>query len=354
MEIAAFIDRDGVINELLSYEFGDDKVTYITKKEEIKIIDRVDKAIKLLNENKIKVIVVSNQPQVARGLVTVEEVDEINKHINNLLGDANVDSFYFCPHRPTKGVNEYGIECECRKPKPGLILKAAKEHNVDLKNSFMIGDRISDIKSGNLAGCKTILVETGYGGKEGFQDAVPNYKAKDLYGAVEEILKRKIKLFINAGGKGERLHPLTKDIPKPMVPVNGKPVLHHYVDWAKENDIKEIVMMNGYKAEKIVDYFEDAMKLGTNVDFGHDYHMDIDERYRIKVRNPITTGWARLAEITQGGFGQSELGVVIAPTGAGKSMALVHIGATALKEKKTVIYYTLELAETVVGQRFDS
>jgi replicative DNA helicase len=82
--------------------------------------------------------------------------------------------------------------------------------------------------------------------------------------------------------------------------------------------------------------------------------MDIDERYKIKSRNPITTGWSRLDEITQGGFGQQELGVVIAPTGAGKSMILVHIGATALKEKKTVVYYTLELAETVVGQRFDS
>ena len=82
--------------------------------------------------------------------------------------------------------------------------------------------------------------------------------------------------------------------------------------------------------------------------------MDIDDRYRIQARNPITTGWTRFDEITQGGFGEQELGVVIAPTGAGKSMVLVHLGATALKEKKTVVYYTLELAEAVVGQRFDA
>ena len=122
----------------------------------------------------------------------------------------------------------------------------------------------------------------------------------------------------------------------------------------KKAMIQSVKLLKSSSFEEIQKVIEDAMKLGTNVDFGHDYHMDIDERYRLKVRNPITTGFARFDEITQGGFGESELGVVIAPTGAGKSMALVHLGSTAVKEKKTVIYYTLELAETVVGQRFDS
>ena len=122
----------------------------------------------------------------------------------------------------------------------------------------------------------------------------------------------------------------------------------------KKAMIKSVKLLKSSSFEEIQKLIEDAMKLGTNVDFGHDYHMDIDERYRIKARNPITTGWSRFDEITQGGFGESELAVVIAPTGAGKSMALVHIGATAVKEGKTVVYYTLELAEAVVGQRFDS
>ena len=133
----------------------------------------------------------------------------------------------------------------------------------------------------------------------------------------------------------------------------------HAIDFCRKQVLKKamiqsVKLLKSSSFEEIQKVIEEAMKLGTNVDFGHDYHMDIDDRYRIKTRNPITTGWARFDEITQGGFGQSELGVVIAPTGDGKSMALVHIGATALKESKTVIYYTLELAEAVVGQRFDS
>jgi replicative DNA helicase len=96
--------------------------------------------------------------------------------------------------------------------------------------------------------------------------------------------------------------------------------------------IQSVKLLKSSSFEEIQKVIEEAMKLGTNVDFGHDWHMDIDERYRIKTRNPITTGFSRFDEITQGGFGQSELGVVIAPTGAGKSMILVHLGATAVKE----------------------
>ena len=136
-------------------------------------------------------------------------------------------------------------------------------------------------------------------------------------------------------------------------------IKNHAIDFCRKQVLKKamiqsVKLLKSSSFEEIQKVIEDAMKLGTNVDFGHDYHMDIDERYRLKSRNPITTGFSRFDEITQGGFGESELGVVIAPTGAGKSMALVHIGATAVKEKKTVVYYTLELAETVVGQRFDS
>lgn len=118
--------------------------------------------------------------------------------------------------------------------------------------------------------------------------------------------------------------------------------------------LKSVRLLKSSSFEEIQKVIEEAMKLGTNVDFGHDYHMDIDDRFRIRSRNPITTGWNRIDEICQGGLGKSELGVAIAPTGAGKSMLMVHLGATALKEGKTVVYYTLELADTVVGQRFDS
>jgi len=122
----------------------------------------------------------------------------------------------------------------------------------------------------------------------------------------------------------------------------------------KKAMLQSVRLLKSSSFEQIQKVIEDAMKLGTNVDFGHDYHMDIDDRFRIRSRDPVTTGWSRIDEICQGGLGKSELGVAIAPTGAGKSMLMVHLGATALKEGKTVVYYTLELADTVVGQRFDS
>jgi hypothetical protein len=98
---------------------------------------------------------------------------------------------------------------------------------------------------------------------------------------------------------------------------------------------------------------KDALVLGTDNNFGHDFHRDCLQRFEIAARNPITTGWARMDEICKGGLGNSELGVVVAPTGAGKSMVLVHLATRALLEGKTVVYYTLELKDAVVGQRFD-
>ena len=96
------------------------------------------------------------------------------------------------------------------------------------------------------------------------------------------------------------------------------------------------------------------MKLGTDVNFGYDYKQDFEERFKIKQRNPITTGWKQIDGICKDGLGNGELGVVIAPTGAGKSMVLVHLGAQAIKAGLNVIHYTLELSHTTIGQRYDS
>jgi replicative DNA helicase len=96
------------------------------------------------------------------------------------------------------------------------------------------------------------------------------------------------------------------------------------------------------------------MNLGADNNHGHDYHKDVEDRFEMKMRNPISTHWDEIDSITKGGLGKRELGVVVAPTGAGKSMALVHLGAMAVVKGKTVVHYTLELADTVVGQRYDS
>ena len=122
----------------------------------------------------------------------------------------------------------------------------------------------------------------------------------------------------------------------------------------KEAMIKSVKLLKSSSFDEIEKVIQDALKLGTDNNFGHEFHKDALRRFELISRNPITTGWDRMDEICKGGLGNNELGVVIAPTGAGKSMVLVHLAAQALKLGKTVVYYTLELKDTVVGSRFDS
>ena len=122
----------------------------------------------------------------------------------------------------------------------------------------------------------------------------------------------------------------------------------------KEAMIKSVPLLEKSSFDQIAKIINDAIKLGDHSDHGYDYIKDFEKRFELKARNPITTGWNDIDELCKGGLGKGELGVVIAPTGAGKSMALVHLGAQALKEKKTVVHYTLELADTVVASRYDS
>ena len=153
---AVFLDRDGTINKY---------VGFLRKLDDFELLDGVSKAIKKINESGYLVIVVTNQPVVARGEVTVDELDVIHKKMETLLGQdgAYIDGLYICPHHPDSGfdgeIKELKIECECRKPKPGMILKAAKDFNIDLSNSYMIGDSENDIKAGMAAGCKTRKVD---------------------------------------------------------------------------------------------------------------------------------------------------------------------------------------------------
>ena len=122
----------------------------------------------------------------------------------------------------------------------------------------------------------------------------------------------------------------------------------------KEAMIKSVPLLERSSFDQIAKIINDAIKLGDHTDQGYDYVKDFERRFEIKARGPISTGWTEIDELCKGGLGKGELGVVIAPTGAGKSMALVHLGAEALKLKKTVIHYTLELADTVVASRYDS
>jgi D,D-heptose 1,7-bisphosphate phosphatase len=187
MNKLVFLDRDGVICE--DYDL-------MYHKEQLKLIPRSADAIRLLNENGYNVIVATNQPVVARGLCNEESVIQMNKYLEELLEKekAKIDRFYYCPHHPKKGDNpKYTMECECRKPKPGMLLTAAKDLGIlSLADCYIVGDTIGDIRAGDLAGCKTILVRTGKGGRGEFNDATPMFTENDLYDAViNVILKEK-------------------------------------------------------------------------------------------------------------------------------------------------------------------
>lgn len=155
---AIFLDRDGVVNE---------EVGLLHSPDQLRLIPGVAEAIRHINKSDYLAIIVTNQPVIARNLCSVAELDAIHAELETLLGreGAYVNGIYYCPHHPDKGYPEerpeYKIDCECRKPKPGLLLQAAKEWNVDLRLSYMIGDRGSDVTAGEAAGCRdSFLIAT--------------------------------------------------------------------------------------------------------------------------------------------------------------------------------------------------
>jgi len=153
---AVFLDRDGVINE----ERG-----YVHSPAEFSLLPRVVDSIGLLRSTGFKVVVVTNQAGVARGLFGLSEVDILHRHFQNSLAaeGEKVDAIYFCPHHPRGTVPEYTVHCNCRKPMPGLLLRAARELNLDLTSSYLVGDKLVDIQAGIQAGVKrTFLVKTGH------------------------------------------------------------------------------------------------------------------------------------------------------------------------------------------------
>ena len=173
---AVFLDRDGTIAE---------DVPYCSRVEDFKILPTVSQGIRLLNKQGLKVVIITNQSGIARGYFTRETLSLIHQKMKEELAkyDAWIDAIYVCPHHPEE-------RCECRKPKPTLLLQAAKENGIALKLSYMVGDNAKDIEAGKAAGCKTILVTTGPNG-ENIEAKVkePDIIAASLYEAVEWIIK---------------------------------------------------------------------------------------------------------------------------------------------------------------------
>jgi D-glycero-D-manno-heptose 1,7-bisphosphate phosphatase len=183
---AVFIDRDGTMNEQMGY---------INHPSRLVILPGVPEAVRLLNQSGFLAIVVSNQSGVARGYFPMELVHKVNSLMLESLEreGARLDGIYFCPHLPISELKEYAVDCDCRKPKTGLIERACKDFEINLTRSFTVGDRYHDVEFGHRAGIRGILVRTGYG--RGEVDYVlpgkprpPDFIADDLLSAVHWIL----------------------------------------------------------------------------------------------------------------------------------------------------------------------
>ena len=188
---AVFIDRDGTINEQLGY------INHLSR---FIILPGVSEAVRLLNKNNWWAIIVSNQGGVARGYYPMELVDEIHAFLKSSLKEqgAIIDGIFFCPHHPAGVLPEYSSECDCRKPETGLIDKAREAFDIDMSNSYVVGDRHVDIELASRLNLKGVLVKTGYGlGEMEYiipeKQLKPHHVAEDLLDAVKWILNKEKK-----------------------------------------------------------------------------------------------------------------------------------------------------------------
>ena len=188
---AVFIDRDGTINEQMGY------INHISR---FVLLPGTAEGIRLLNRHQYLAIIVSNQSGVARGYFPMALIDRVHAHMKDLLAKegANIDGIFFCPHYPRGIVPEYSVECDCRKPRTGLVQKACEEFDIDMKNSYVIGDRCSDIELAERSNLQGIMVTTGYGLGDieyvlPHKSFKPLHIAKDLLHAVRWIIEQGVK-----------------------------------------------------------------------------------------------------------------------------------------------------------------
>ncbi|OGK24253.1 hypothetical protein A3A46_01545 [Candidatus Roizmanbacteria bacterium RIFCSPLOWO2_01_FULL_37_13] len=176
MQKAVFLDRDGVINR---------EVDNLRDVKQLTLLPHAADAIRKLNQSGFLVIIITNQPVVARGWISEERLKKIHMELLKRLGKkgARIDAIYFCPHHPNADLSKYRKDCQDRKPNIGLIKKAVKNFKIALENSFLIGDSTRDIQTAKNAGIPSILLKTGYGGKDRKFNVKPDYIAKNLFEA---------------------------------------------------------------------------------------------------------------------------------------------------------------------------
>jgi len=187
---AVFIDRDGTINEQMGY------INHLSR---FHLLPGVSEAIRLLNERNFLAIIVTNQSGVARGYFSIDLIHEVHSSLMNTLRNngAKIDGIFFCPHYPRGKISEYTCECNCRKPKTGLIDKACETFDIDMSRSYVVGDHFTDLELAQRSNLDGIIVKTGYGlGTVSYTlpqiPIKPCYVADDLLDAVKWIIERKI------------------------------------------------------------------------------------------------------------------------------------------------------------------
>ena len=183
-EFAVFVDRDGTINV---------DVDFLSSPSQLQLIPSSAEAIRMLNDLGIPVVVITNQSGIARGLYSENDLRIVHNAMNVELKkfNASVLDYFYCPHHPDDGLPKYRIDCECRKPKPGMLHQAKAKYGFDLGRSFVVGDKCIDVQTGKAVGATAIQVSTGYGMKEKEQcDSLRDYYATDLFDAVQFITKK--------------------------------------------------------------------------------------------------------------------------------------------------------------------
>jgi len=185
--IAVFLDRDGTLNE---------EVNFVRRPEQLEMLPGAAASVRALNDHGIVVCIISNQSGIARGYFSEEDLVPIHAKLERELAHegARIDHIYYCPHHPTEGQPPYKAACSCRKPGTGMLEQAAKDFKLDLRRSFVVGDRIVDIQAGRNAGATTILVMTGYG-PHALEECrekgvVPDFIAVDMAEAARIIMQK--------------------------------------------------------------------------------------------------------------------------------------------------------------------
>lgn len=267
MNKAIFLDRDGVINKICYHH---DIGVYSAKNlQEFEALPEVKEAIKLLKELGFLIVVISNQPGVAMGYITEKNLAEIDHF---MLDELNVDRVYNCKHHP-----HHTGECECRKPKDGLLQQAAQELNIDLAQSYMVGDNLSDIQTGKkckgnlLIASERVEIYDLLRRKKVYPDII----VKNLWCASQKIKEieeekqdlKNIPIMIVAAGVGSRLQDITGKLPKCLVSVHDKPLIQYQIEEFVRQGFTSIIFCLGYQNTYITECFQSGDRFGADIKY---------------------------------------------------------------------------------------